>query len=348
MQRRCHILIPVRLPLLAAVMFFAGILGERAAADTVPLFESDTVIDLELTGPFEAATRAAPERERHPAVIAIGDRQLDVMVRIRGNSRVRVCKFPPLRVYFGDDTGGTPFEGLKSLKLVTHCFDSERGEENLAEELAAYRIFAVLTPNSYRTRPLRIRYRDTASEPGAPPVVHPAFLLESRRLLAARIGADRVNVPGVRLGELEPEQAATMYVFQYLIGNTDWSLVTSDTDDECCHNVDLVSRDGMIYTIPYDFDLSGLVNPPYAEPDPSLRISRVTTRRYRGYCMDGKHLQAALAHVVNQRDAISEALRPIPIGGDSQVDKMQDYLDSFFRKAEKPEKLLARFEKRCL
>ena len=139
-----------------------------------------------------------------------------------------------------------------------------------------------------------------------------------------------------------------MFVLQYLIGNTDWSLVTSDTDDECCHNVDLVSRDGLIYTIPYDFDLSGLVNPPYAEPDPSLRISRVTVRRYRGYCIERSHLQTALDHIVNQRVAIMEQLRRIPIADERQVDKMVGYLEPFFKKAEKGEKLVAQFDKRCL
>lgn len=338
----------VLLPLLAAAVLAAVTLGGHASAGSLPLFESDVVIEFELAGPFSSVIDSIPERERYPATITIGDRQLDVMIRIRGNSRLRVCKFPPLRVYFGDDTAGTPFEGLKSLKLVTHCYDSERGDDNLAEEFAAYRIFNVLTPYSYRTRALRISYRDTESEPGAAPAVRHAFFLESRKLLAARIGAEPIDVAGVRLSELEPQQAATMYVFQYLIGNTDWSLTTSYTDDECCHNVDLVRRDDLLYTLPYDFDLAGLVNPPYAKPDPSLRISRVTIRRYRGYCIERSHLQGALDHVLGQRAAIFDTLRQIPIAHDKQVDKMSKYLEPFFRKAAEDDKLAVRFEKRCL
>jgi hypothetical protein len=348
MQLRCHNLFKVRLPALAAMAMAAGILAGQASADTSPIFESDAVIEFELAGPFSTLIQSIPERERYPATITIGDRQLDVMMRIRGNSRLRVCRFPPLRVYFGDDTAGTPFEGLKSLKLVTHCYDSERGDDNLAEEFAAYRIFNVLTPYSYRTRALRIRYVDTEREPDATPAVRHAFFLESRKLLAARFDAERADLTGVRLSELEPRQAATMYVFQYLIGNTDWSLATAHSDDECCHNVDLVKRDGLLYTLPYDFDLAGLVNPPYAKPDPSLRISRVTIRRYRGYCVERTYLQGALDHVLDQREVIFDTLRQIPIAHDKQVDKMMKYLEPFFRKAEDTEKTLARFEKRCL
>ena len=348
MKRRFQVPAGIHFALLMAAAAIASVSGASADTNAVPLFDSDSVIEIGLAGPFDSIIRDAEERKRQPATLTVGDHELDVKVRIRGNSRVRVCKFPPLRVYFGDDTAGTPCEGLKSLKLGTHCYDSDRGDRYLANEYAAYRSFGVLTPYSYRTRPLRVSYRDTAAEPVAEPVVRYAFFLESRPLLADRIGGERVNVPAIRLGELEQQQAATMFVFQYLIGNTDWSLVTSDNDDKCCHNIDLVSQDGSIYTIPYDFDLSGLVNPPYAKPDPSLGISRVTMRRYRGYCIDGNHLRTALGHVRDQRTAIIDELRQIPIADADQVDKMVKYLEAFFRKAEKDEKMLARFEKRCL
>lgn len=312
------------------------------------LFDDSSVLEIELTGPLGAVLDDTEERKRRPMILRIGDRTLDVKVRVRGNSRLRVCKFAPLRVYFSDDTADTPFEGLKSLKLVTHCFDSEPGDRNVADEYAAYRIFEVLTPYAYKTRPLRVTYRDTGGKLGDSAVERHAFFLESRPLLAARIDGERANPAGIRLSELEPRQAATMYIFQYLIGNTDWSLVTADTDERCCHNVDLVSRDGLIYAIPFDFDLSGIVNAPYAKPDPSLRIERVTTRRYRGYCIDPVHLSSALSRIQDQREAINHELRQIPIAQAGQIEDILRYLGGFFRQAEKADKLVARFDKRCL
>ena len=38
------------------------------------------------------------------------------------------------------------------------------------------------------------------------------------------------------------------------------------------------------YPIAYDFDSSGLVDPPYAGPPPGLGINSITQRLYRGYC----------------------------------------------------------------
>ncbi len=338
--------------MLAAILLLAA--TPTAAEDWEPespgpvLFQDTALLDIELTGPFATVLADTEERERRPMILRVGGKDLEVDVRVRGNSRLRVCRFAPLRVYFGDDTAGTPFEGLRSLKLVTHCFDNARGDRNLADEYAAYRVFGVLSPYAYKTRALRVRYQDTDDKVDAPPSVRYAFFLESRRLLAERMGAERANPTAIRLSELARRQAATMYIFQYLIGNTDWSLVTADTDDRCCHNIDLVSRDGRLYTIPFDFDLAGTVNAPYAKPDPSLRIERVTTRRYRGYCIEREHLAGALSHVSAQRAAIAAELRQIPIAEPDQIEDILRYLEPFFRRAEKDEKLLSSFEKRCL
>ena len=345
-----------RIRMTSAVLAIVLLLGmaaahSQASAPEGPgttLFADGSVLDIELTGPFATIMADTEERKHQPMRLQVGERTLDVEIRVRGNSRLRVCQFPPLRVYFGDDSAGTLFEGIKSLKLVTHCFDSKRGDRNLADEYAAYRIFSVLTPYGYRTRPARVTYRDTGGEQGDSAVVRYAFFLESRPLLADRIGGERTNAQGIRLNELQPDQAATMYIFQYLIGNTDWSLVTADTDKHCCHNVDLVSRDGLIYAIPFDFDLSGIVNAPYAKPDPSLRIARVTTRRYRGYCIDAAYLSSALSRIQDRREAISYELRQIPIAEADQIEDILRYLDGFFRQAEKADKLVARFDNRCL
>ena len=128
------------------------------ASESPPLFNASDVIPVELVGRFKALLDDTAERNRHPMTLRVGDRDLAVEVRVRGKSRVRVCRFPPLRLYFGDDTAGTPFEGQESLKLVTHCFNNDRGERNVIEEYAAYRILAALTEASYRTRDDLQRY----------------------------------------------------------------------------------------------------------------------------------------------------------------------------------------------
>ena len=72
----------------------------------------------------------------------------------------------------------------------------------------------------------------------------------------------------------------TMTMFQYLIGNTDWSI-------QYQHNIVLLDNDttNLPITIPYDFDHAGIVDAPYAHPAVELKMSSTQERRYRGYCM---------------------------------------------------------------
>ena len=318
------------------------------ASDTLPLFADTSAIPAELVGPLHTLLDDTEERNRHPMTLRIGDRDLAVEVRVRGKSRARVCRFPPLRVYFGEDTAGTPFEGQDSLKLVTHCFNNERGERNVIEEYAAYRVLNTLTEAGYRTRGLAMTYTDTEGELSKGGRQHFAFFLETRGQLAERLGAEKARLDGVKLSQLDARQAAIVFVFQYLIGNTDWSLAKSHLDDECCHNVDLLEGETGLVVVPYDFDLAGIVNASYAKPDPSLHLRRVTIRRYRGYCIDPAAVQDALLHVRDQREAISAAIRAIPAASDRQVKDILDYLEPFFREADDADDLLEDFAKRCL
>lgn len=318
------------------------------AADVLPLFSDTNIITAELAGPIQAMLGDSGERSRYSMTLRVGDRDLDVEVRIRGKSRARICRFPPLRFYFTGDTAGTPFEGQDSLKLVTHCFNNDRGERNVIEEYAAYRVLNTLTEASYRTRGLAMTYTDTEDRLPKGARQHFAFFLETRGQLAKRLDADKANLEGVRLSLLDTQQAAIVFVFQYLIGNTDWSLAKSHLDDECCHNVDLLLGEKGLIAVPYDFDLAGIVNASYAKPDPSLHLRRVTIRRYRGYCIDPAAVRSALLHVRDGRAGITRMLRELPIASERQIEDVLGYLEPFFREADDADTLLENFAKRCL
>jgi len=318
------------------------------ADDALPLFSDANVITAELAGPLHTMLKDSGERGKYPMTLRIGDRSLDVEVRVRGKSRAGICRFPPLKVYFKGDTSGTPFEGQDSLKLVTHCFNNDRGERNVIEEYAAYRVLNTLTEASYRTRGLAMTYTDTEDKLPKGARQHFAFFLETRGQLAKRLDADKADIEGVQLSQLDTQQAAIVFVFQYLIGNTDWSLAKSHLDDECCHNVDLLLGENGLIAVPYDFDQSGMVNASYAKPDPSLHLRRVTLRRYRGYCIDPAAVRSALLLVRDRRDAITAALREIPVASERHIEDMLDYLEPFFREAEDADELLEDFAKRCL
>jgi hypothetical protein len=326
----------------------AALLSWSAEAASSPLFADDSVVELTLTGPFGTLFETKQEPNYLPFSLELGGSTLPVEIRVRGHSRLRVCAFPPLRLKFSPEVAdGSVFAGQDRLKLVTHCRNHDRGEQDLLEEYAAYRIFNAATPLSYRVRLLRIRYLNSdGREVGGAP--RHAFALEPRAEFAARTATRRVQLPGFPKNRHDRQHAALMYVLQYLIANTDWMLLKADYDDACCHNADLYERDGSIFFVPYDFDISGLVNARYAFPDPKLRISRVTQRLYRGLCTDREYLSQALESVVSDHERILDVVRTLPGYEPRNAERAERYIEDFFEDAEDAERLLRSFERRCL
>ena len=319
-----------------------------AASLASPLFDNDAVLEITLEGPLSTVIEDTKHRKEHRFALTVQGSTVDVDVRVRGISRLEVCGFPPLRLDFrGGDTTNTVFSGQDKLKLVTHCKRGADYEQNVLEEYAAYRIFNVLSDVSFRTRLARIRYVDT-DDPGGKELMRHAFFIESERALAERNGGSVVDARRVTKNYLDESQTALAYIFQYLIANTDWGLVRAIDDDSCCHNGMLVDIDGRHFYVPYDFDRSGLVNARYARPDPSLKIKRVTQRRYRGYCMQGEAVRDGLRVVLDHHDDIIRVIRELPLLSEKDIESRTRYVDGFFEAAANEDKLLRRFESRCL
>jgi hypothetical protein len=312
------------------------------------LFDDTSTLEITLEGPLSTVIADTEERSEHAFSLRLNGRVLDVAVRMRGKSRAVHCNFPPLRLDFARQaTRDSVFAGQNKLKLVTHCKGSAEFEENLLEEYAAYRILNVLTEFSFRARLLRIRYVDT-DQPDREATTRYGFVIEPDGALGRRLGGQPLKVRDVTRTMLYPPQAALVYIFQFLIGNTDWSLVRYLEDAHCCHNGRLFSVGERNYYVPYDFDMSGLVNTRYAKPQPELRLRSVRIRRYRGYCTDRAVLEAALGEVAGQRDAILQVMADLPGLSAKNRKRQLSYLDDFFAAAENPDKLLKEFERRCL
>ena len=326
--------------ILVAVLLFSPL-------HATPLFDDAAVIDATLEGPLAELMGDTDRREQLPFLLRAEGTDHAVKVRLRGKSRLRICDFLPMRLNFRKGAvDGTLFEGQDKLKLVVPCHTSERAERNLIEEYAVYRVFNLLTPASYRVRLLRISFRDTGRDDDV--VGMHAFVIEPAKQLAERLGGQESELPEVSLNWLDADHMALVYVFQYLVSNVDWSLVRPHEEKACCHNGTLVETGATNLYIPYDFDLSGFVDAPYAFPPPELRIDSVTQRRYRGFCTDRDTLNKALDTVVSKRDDIAALIESLPLLSDKHKRSRMSYLDQFFRAAEKEDKLLTRFENRCL
>ncbi len=314
-----------------------------------PLFDDNSMLAIELHGPRQDLIKERKREKEWPYKLSTEASTHKVQLRARGNSRLRVCTLPPLRIEFdGVDNRQTVFAGLEKLKLVMPCRRGDAAQVNVFQEYLAYRIFNLVTDHSYRVRLLQTTFVESKDDKDSENEVSFGFAIEPRQALADRVDGDAVNVPGVSLASLNRQHMARVYIFQYLIGNTDWSLVTAEGDEVCCHNGEILDINQDRFYIPYDFDLSGLVNASYAYPAPSLRIRKVTQRLYRGFCMPREELQTALAAIKRKKSAIFLELKNLPGVQEKEQKKTRKFLEDFFEDAEDEQELLNYFERRCL
>jgi hypothetical protein len=326
------------------LFFLTGLLSPVQAA---PLFDDLEPLEIELKGPLSSLIKDKESREEKLFQLSVDGAQLAVKLRSRGNSRMRVCTFSPLRFNFKKaETEGTVFAGQDKLKLVTQCLKGNRSQQDVLEEYAAYRIFGLLSEVSFRVRLVHITYIDTDGRRDDPEGQY-GFLIEAEDQLVLRTQGKLAEVPATSLRSLNQQQAALVYVFQYLVGNTDWSLVKAESDDSCCHNILLLEIDSKRNLVPYDFDLAGLVNASYARPDPSLRIKKVQQRLYRGFCTETDILRGALGRIMSKQQDIMAVIEDLPLLTAKDKDKRQDYLRRFFKEAGDEDAMIRSFEKAC-
>ena len=156
----------------------------------------------------------------------------------------------------------TEFSGQDKLKLVTHCKNKNSYYEQLVlREFLAYRFLNVMTDTSFRVRLLQINYIDTES---ANSMTKVGFPIEDDDDVAERNRLYAIKTGDISYDDIDPKAQNFVNVFQYMIRNTEFSLVRAEPGEFCCHNIDLMSATkGVPFTpIPYDFDFSGMVNPP--------------------------------------------------------------------------------------
>lgn len=324
----------------AACLLFAS----AALADD--LFDANELLEMELVGPVHTLVKNMRKEKAYPFTLRTEGREYRVMLSPRGKSRLEICKFPPLRVTFAStDAGNSLVPGWDELKLVTHCREVQNMQVNVLEEYVAYQLFALLSDTSYRTRLLKITYTDTD---GRENMTHYAFALEPTDHLATRVGGVKASLPAVSLSKLDHRQLALMFMFQYLIGNTDWSIVAAFGKRNCCHNGKLVDVDSELFYVPYDFDRCGLVDASYAYADPSFKLRSVTQRLYRGFCIDPQEIVAAIDTTFELRPEMLKIAREVPLLDAKDRKKMETYIEKYFDKVEDRDKFLKYVRRRCL
>jgi hypothetical protein len=244
-------------------------------------------------------------------------------------------------------TKGTLFDGQDKLKLVVPCkLGQDYWEQYVLMEYMAYRTLNVLTDISFRVRLARVTFVDTSGEDE--PFTRYAFVIEDDAILALRNNARKIEWSAGQLDPrlLEPRQAILVDVFQYMIGNTDWSGAEM-------HNMELVTTfENVPYTVPFDFDFSGLVNTRYSTPDPSLPIDRVRQRHFRGFCPDQVNRSQAqydeiYALFLEKKDEIYETWRNLEGLEEGRLKDTLEYFDDFYEIIGEQRLIEARMIRNC-
>ena len=325
--------------LLIGFLVYLGLASNAGASERDPLFQDHAVLKAVLTAPIAQtyAQRNSEVRLYHPGQWTYIDqtgetKRLDVSIRIRGNFRRQYCELPPLRLNFRkSQVKGTLFKGQDKLKLVAPCQHGLESQQKLLLEYLAYRTYEILTDHSFGTRLIRLSYVD--SDESLRSWTDLAFVIEDEADIGKRLGLDRAHVQENQFDELDQPLTAQVELFQLLISNHDYSVIKGPEGEYCCHNTVMYVREeeaGKRIPIPYDFDMSGLVNARYAAPPEHLPIRQVRTRFYRGLCQPPAVMDEALAHMLSKKDEIMAMYRDMPELSRTSRNRTLNYIKSYF------------------
>ncbi len=313
-----------------------------ALAGPKPLFADDAILDVTIEAPLTTLMRERPDTEYLPARMTLetpyaATVELDLKIRTRGNYRrdPEHCDFAPIRLNFlKGQVKGTLFDGQDKLKLVTHCRSKSTSfPQHVLREYLAYRFFAELTPISYSVRLLNITYIDTE---GGTTLTRPAFVIEDDEDVADRNDLKVVEIRRIRYDQLDPNRQNLVHLFEYMIGNTEYSFVNPEPDKACCHNADVLSATGgpPYLPLPFDFDFAGIVNAPYAQPNPRYPIDDVRIRFCKGLCENNELLPATTQRFLDEHgDFITIVDQLEPLSRRSRL-SVRNYLNAFLDRIE--------------
>jgi hypothetical protein len=318
-----------------------------------PLFDEEASLTLTIEAPMRELIKKRRDKPEYDAVVRYTDSSgqevvLNARLMSRGNTRLDVCDFPPLRLDLKkSETVGTVFEGQNRLKMVTQCNRSGDARNWLLQELGIYRAYNIITDYSYRARRLDVNYVDSSSSRWKRS--RPAFFIESTGGMADRLDLDSVRPPTIEPNQFQQAQLANNLLFQLLVANTDFSAKRGPASEGCCHNGRVLTKPGQQknwIVVPYDFDQAGIINTDYALPDARLKIRSVNNRLYRGFCWQNDSLPDAMDIFRERRETITTALIPAEFSSSRQK-RSKRFVDRFYKIIDDPKELQKRIVDKC-
>lgn len=254
---------------------------------------------------------------------------LAVSIRGRGNYRRKHCYYTPIKMKLDKAIAEkTVFEGNKKLKLVLPCFNCKNANDYILKEYLAYKLYEKIGPYHFKTRLVALEYNNIKGNKVKSDKVM-AILVEDIKSVAKRHNG---NVFKRHMRPITQDQATSVQnaLFQYMIGNTDFSTTFQ-------HNEKQLFANRKIRPVPYDFDMSGFVNTNYAVvskvQNRPLPIEEVTERLYKGFQRDDEVFETVRNTFINSKTKIFSLIDEHKALFDSQFAfrEARDFISSFFK-----------------
>jgi len=305
-------------------------IGESQMREVAPLFQSEETLEIKFSIALSDVEKAREDSVYFPTTLHFKDPagqwdSIHVSMRARGNFRRKYCSLPPLRIKINKaNRGQSIFAGTKSLKLVLPCHTTKNDDDLILREYICYQLCEPTTPYVFATRMVKITLVDGSGK-NIKTYNLSGFFIEDDDAVAKRLQAKVVDVDKLHPQLLNDTCSIRNDIFQYMIGNTDFSTTFF-------HNTKVIKTDnGRYIPIPYDFDMSGFVNAPYATMDPNLNISSVRERIYRGFCRNDKVAQVVRLEYITLEPKILEVVnRYQDVLEPKQYAWLKRYLGDFF------------------
>ena len=202
---------------------YANSFHNESQVDNAGLFATDMVLEMELYLPWDSLlTDIGEDPDYHDGTLVFYDStgtrtEIIVEARARGHFRKNPdnCGFPPLKLKFRKESvAGTVFEGLKDIKMVTHCQNEIPDyEQYVLQEYLIYKTYNIYTPLSFKTRLARVHYMDMSGPQDA--LTRFAFFLENPEDMASRNQGELLEFESAPPDKLDQDQLTLMAIFNF-------------------------------------------------------------------------------------------------------------------------------------
>jgi hypothetical protein len=311
---------------------FDSAVDQATPGNGFDFFTSEELLQMTLRFDIRAFLKTKGHPEYVDALLTVKTSATDslsqhIKIKARGDMRRTYCYFPPVMLKFkSTEQEKSPIQNNGTIKLVTHCNLTSVFENYVLKEYLAYKMYNLVTPYSFKTRLVKINYTDI-NKPEKSFSAY-GFLIENEDNMAKRNKSVVLNKVNILQWNLNPADMARLAVFNYMIGNTDWSLLSH-------HNIKVMAsyeKNGYkAIPVAYDFDYSGFVNTNYSAPAEVLPIKKVTDRYYLGLCLDEQELKPVIEEFGGLKDQFLSTVSDFDYLSNGSKRQAEAYINSFYK-----------------